>query len=366
MQFADLFAGLMLPDAARDAFPLPENEPLPDYAAGVRQALGDNARLAEQKRQGGGLLGGFRNVLGDIGDALLVANNAEPMYRQRKQREKLAGALANYLGNIDPGLADIFAQDPKTGFGLWKMKNPAPPAIVAELKAAGIDPDSEEGREIIRQKVTGGTAPAFVRELQAFGFSPEEARAIARRRYTRPIVIGSPSTGYGVLDDGLGEGEGGGNLPTVSSQEEYDALPPGTPYLDSQGNRAVKGGATGGTSLLPFDRVMGALIKQESGGDGTAVSSAGALGSTQMLPATAKEMAAKVGLPFRPELLRSNAPQALAYQRKLGEAYLREGLEKTGNLRDALRYYHGGPDRKMWGPKTNAYASSVLATMGAR
>jgi soluble lytic murein transglycosylase len=108
---------------------------------------------------------------------------------------------------------------------------------------------------------------------------------------------------------------------------------------------------------------MPALIHQESRGNGTAVSSAGALGSTQMLPATAREMAAKLGLPFRPDLLQSNDPQALQYQRRLGEAYLQEGLQKTGNLRDALHYYHGGPDRSQWGPKTRAYANAILSTL---
>ena len=115
-----------------------------------------------------------------------------------------------------------------------------------------------------------------------------------------------------------------------------------------------------------FSDLFKALIKQESGGNGQAVSPKGALGSTQMLPDTAREMARKVGLPFNPSLLQSNAPEALAYQRQLGEAYLREGLEKTGNVRDALHYYHGGPDRSKWGPKTRAYAAAVLRRLGGR
>lgn len=82
-----------------------------------------------------------------------------------------------------------------------------------------------------------------------------------------------------------------------------------------------------------------------------------------MMPATAKEMAGKLGIPFDPGLLRSNDPQALAYQRKLGEAYLKEGLAKTGNIQDALQYYHGGPNRKMWGPKTRAYPGQVLSRL---
>lgn len=110
--------------------------------------------------------------------------------------------------------------------------------------------------------------------------------------------------------------------------------------------------------------MFGSLIQQESGGNGAAVSPKGALGSTQMLPATAQEMARKLGLPFRPDLLRSNDPRALQYQQRLGRAYFEEGLQRTGNVRDALRYYHGGPNRSMWGPKTNAYADSILSRLG--
>ena len=102
----------------------------------------------------------------------------------------------------------------------------------------------------------------------------------------------------------------------------------------------------------------------ESRGNGAAVSPAGALGSTQLMPGTAREMAAKIGVPFRADLLQSNDPSALDYQQQLGRAYLLEGYQRTGNLRDALRYYHGGPNRALWGPKTNAYANAVLGRLG--
>jgi soluble lytic murein transglycosylase len=114
---------------------------------------------------------------------------------------------------------------------------------------------------------------------------------------------------------------------------------------------------------MAFDSLMDAVIQQESHGNGTAVSPKGALGSTQLMPATAKEMATKLGLPFRPDMLRSNDPGALKYQRALASAYLREGLERTGNITDALHYYHGGPDRSQWGPLTRAYANEVLARL---
>jgi soluble lytic murein transglycosylase-like protein len=85
---------------------------------------------------------------------------------------------------------------------------------------------------------------------------------------------------------------------------------------------------------------------------------------TQMLPATAQEMAGKVGLPWQPSLMTSASPQGAAYQRQLGEAYFQQALHATGNVPDALRYYHGGPNRALWGPKTEQYARSVLARLG--
>lgn len=109
---------------------------------------------------------------------------------------------------------------------------------------------------------------------------------------------------------------------------------------------------------------MPALTHQESGGNGMAVSSQGALGSTQMLPATAQAMADRLGVPFRPELLQSKTPEAIDYQQNLGRAYLQQGIEQTGNLKDGLHYYHGGPDRHQWGPKTAAYADSVMGAVG--
>jgi soluble lytic murein transglycosylase-like protein len=110
------------------------------------------------------------------------------------------------------------------------------------------------------------------------------------------------------------------------------------------------------------------VIQQESHGRAGAIGQHTAygtpLGATQLLPDTAREMAGKIGLPWRPDLLTDKTPTGAAYQEQLGRAYFNEGLQKTGNLRDAFRYYHGGPNRRMWGPKTNAYADAVMSRMG--
>lgn len=111
-----------------------------------------------------------------------------------------------------------------------------------------------------------------------------------------------------------------------------------------------------------------ALNAQESSGNYAAVGPqtkyGQALGGNQLLPGTAKDMAAKLKLPWRPGLLTDPSPQGRQYQDALGQAYLQQGYDATGNVRDALRYYHGGPNRGIWGPKTNRYADKILSRVG--
>lgn len=114
--------------------------------------------------------------------------------------------------------------------------------------------------------------------------------------------------------------------------------------------------------------LLDALIQVESGGipgrRGPQTRYGQPLGLGQTLPGTAREMALKLGLEWRPDLLTSPTPEGAEYQRAVSQAYLDEGMERTGNPRDALRYYHGGPNRRLWGPKTNAYADKVLGLAG--
>ncbi len=125
---------------------------------------------------------------------------------------------------------------------------------------------------------------------------------------------------------------------------------------------AFRGGST--------QPIFKSLVQQESGGRvgvlGPQTKYGRPEGMTQMLPATAREMAGKLGMPWRPELMRGKSPEAARYQLALGKAYFDQGLRETGNARDALHYYHGGPDRKLWGPKTRRYADQVLARTGSR
>jgi hypothetical protein len=141
------------------------------------------------------------------------------------------------------------------------------------------------------------------------------------------------------------------DLPGTGGEAPPAAAPASTP-------------ATAPVASPDVESVWQAAVQQESGGRGDAVGPktpyGQALGSTQMLPATAEAMARKLGIAWNPALMRENTPKARAYQDRLGRAYFEEGLEKYGNVEDALRYYHGGPNEALWGPKTEAHVRAVM------
>jgi hypothetical protein len=130
-----------------------------------------------------------------------------------------------------------------------------------------------------------------------------------------------------------------------------------------------RGGAGSGPATFQPSSVMDSLIEQESSGRpgvlGPKTRYGQAQGLTQMLPATAEAVAKKLGVPWRPDLMTGTSKAAAEYQRALGQAYLEEGYGATGNIRDALHYYHGGPNRRLWGPKTRGYADKVISRLGS-
>lgn len=89
-----------------------------------------------------------------------------------------------------------------------------------------------------------------------------------------------------------------------------------------------------------------AMIRQESEFDRTAVSRAGARGLTQLMPATAKQVANSLGLPYAPDRLTRDP----AYNVKLGRAYLSKLLGSfDGSVALAFAAYNAGPSRvRQW------------------
>lgn len=103
-------------------------------------------------------------------------------------------------------------------------------------------------------------------------------------------------------------------------------------------------------------KVFRALISQESGGNQSAVSPAGAIGRTQLMLATARALGVN--------------PRDPVGNLVGGARYLRQQLDRFGNLRDALAAYNAGPGavEKYGGvppyAETQAYVRSILAKAG--
>lgn len=205
---------------------------VPDQMAGINEALQRNQQMGQQRKGGpfrqGGAVG---NILGMIGDALLVNSGHAPIYAPRMQqkqeeerRHRLGTMLGNYLGNTDAALAELFAEDPDTALAIYKMKNAQP------------------------------EVPGIIREAQAYNNLPPEQRQQAqeymRLRFpgmSAPITMGANDT-----IEMPGAPEQGGDIPAVSSPEEARQLPPGTQFRMPDGRiGTVPGGPTQPASV-PF------------------------------------------------------------------------------------------------------------------
>lgn len=111
------------------------------------------------------------------------------------------------------------------------------------------------------------------------------------------------------------------------------------------------------------------VIPQESGGrpglTGPPTPYGRAVGVAQTLPGTAQDMARNLGIPYDEARLHGTSPEDAAYQRQLGQAYWNQAWTAArGNPRDALMYYYGGPNPRMHGRRTRAYADSISRRLG--
>jgi len=112
---------------------------------------------------------------------------------------------------------------------------------------------------------------------------------------------------------------------------------------------------------LPIELVL-ALIQVESSGYNFAVSPVGAMGLMQVMPATAEEVAERIGL-------RWMGPAALfdpVTNVQIGVVYLRELLDRYQNVAIALAAYNWGPTRiaerlRQGEPVPALYARRVLS-----
>lgn len=143
-----------------------------------------------------------------------------------------------------------------------------------------------------------------------------------------------------------------------------------------------------GKMLAPSPELVAAMGWQESRGNGNAVSPKGAEGVMQVMPATGPEAARLAGVPWQPERMHSRLPADVAYQQKLGNAYMGAQLKRFGgSVVVALAAYNAGPERaeawvkqfgdpakgqidpKAWAakvpfPETRDYIAKITARLG--
>lgn len=300
--------------------------------AGPVQSMGDFASmpaLPAPKPSFFGEGGVGLGIAGTIGDALLNMSGGQAVYAPAmRQQQQQQFAIQQHAADQQSELQRQLAVK------AYELAHPAP------------------------------TAPHFFEANNGDQFQVDPSTGQPKLVYHDP----TPKTTYTPVKNADGTTT---IYPTVNGQIVGAQSPAaGTPDLPSGFTVRGKGGAASQPGSFQPARpktVFDALISQESGGRAGAIGPqtpyGHAIGMTQMLPATAAAQAKRLGVPWRPDLLAANSPEGAEYQRALGESYFQEGYDKTGNVIDALHYYHGGPDRRLWGPKTKAYARDVLARM---
>jgi soluble lytic murein transglycosylase-like protein len=287
-------------------------------------AVNIDAHIPTYKKPGTGQM-----IAGLVGDALLNWSGGRPMFMPsiQAQQQQAAEAQAAQVQR-----AQEFADWERRK--QWERDNPAP--------------------------INNDTVADYNFRVQTLG--KEAADAWLRSAGDPDIAITLPGNRfYSGPRSGLGAALSAGGAAPVQRPAIGAELPD---------PRKTGGASPTGSRTFQPAAVMDALISVESGGRagvlGPETRYGRAQGLTQMLPATAQQMAQKLGVPWRPDLMTGTGEAAAAYQRALGQAYLDEGYQSTGSIRDALHYYHGGPNRKMWGPKTRQYAQNVISRIGDR
>jgi hypothetical protein len=165
----------------------------------------------------------------------------------------------------------------------------------------------------------------------------------------------------------------GGMVPPYASGGGLSDVPIPDGMFDEPSNGGFGDGYAGGGMVAFADgggvdpvRLRRALREQESGGDYGVMNAegSGAMGAYQFMPPTAKALAKRLGLPYRPDLLQGNkgrSKEGIAYQERLMDAQMEDILAYSGgDVGKAGAYHFAGPNKKGHGAKTRKYEQDIL------
>ena len=157
-----------------------------------------------------------------------------------------------------------------------------------------------------------------------------------------------------------------------AQQGGLDGIPVPDTMFDENRNGGFNDGYAGG-GLVAFagggstkDRWWDAIVAQENGGKYTGVNTqgSGAMGKYQLMAPTARALAKRLGLSYRPDLLTTDTPESRQYQDALGAAARDEAWSYGGgDTGRASAYYQAGPS-KQGGPNNRKYVSDIERRLG--
>ncbi len=239
--------------------------------------------------------------------------------------------------------------------------------FIDRMRSAQMQEQGPQGT--VAQQVMGGAPPAPpTAPAGGLGATPQAAPPMAPEMGMAPPQGEAP---MGEMPVGMAEG---GMVPPYAAGGGLSDAPIPDGMFDEPSNGGFGDGYAGG-GLVAFaggggadlDAFRRAIIQQESGGRfGIAnTEGSGAMGLGQIMPDTARALAKRLGLPYRPDLLAGKGKEAQQYQIALTNEATREAFDYgKGDIGKAAAYYFAGPDKSKWGSKTKKYQSDIMRRLG--
>lgn len=331
----------------------------------------------------------------------------------RQRAAKIDDQLKNYMNDPEATISAISQFAPREAIALKDQLRQQDAAATAQDQAR-MTRDYGMMRDVLRGMPPGADLGAAVDQIAPFlskegGISPERILGFKTLLTTNPNAamdekayeawikdqttntvapVGSHVIRGGKVIDRVPYGIKSVNTPAGATSTPFDpntgrfgipATPPieqGGPGPDAGGIALPPGGnVPSGNPLTPPQpqtplsaTALAPVFKaQESGGDYTAVNKdTGALGAYQVMPNTGRALAAKLGMPWRPDMMAKNDPASQRYQDAIGQAAIQESVDFSGGDPAKLfSHYYGGPDQEKWGPRTRQYTTEMLARLGS-
>jgi hypothetical protein len=267
-------------------------------------------------------------------------------------------AQAMQMGVVDPTagvLAGMFIDRMRAA----QMQEQAPQTTVAQQvmggapSAAPVPPLPAGGLGDIPQ-----AAPPMAPDM-GMGMPPEAGMGMP------PQVGMPPEAGMAPpMPEGAPVGMAEGGLAMLPVPETMFDEPTNGGFNDGYAGGGLVAFSRGGN--IDRERLRRALLMQESGGDYGVMNreGSGAMGGYQFMPDTARALAKRLGVEYRPDLMsgkKGRSKEGIEYQERLMDAQMEDILAfSKGDVGRAGIYHFAGPNEKGWGPKTRKYQEDIL------